>query len=269
MASPPFSLSTSLPGDGDVVSQFPGNERPNRDIIQSWILANHDNNGNHLNVIFPWQGSAPTTPSASLTLVYADAVGRLKIRYPDGSIGFVGTPPATVFYTAGPTPVGYLVADGSAVSRSTYADLFASIGGTYGGGDGATTFNLPDLNGRVVAGEDNSAGRLTSAFFGSTASLAATGGAQSNVLIASQVPQIISANATQNIIVTSNNNDIIEGVLASGLNTSGVFKTLSSASANAITSSGSNSISVLSTNTGGLGHNNVQPTIILKAIIKT
>lgn len=44
-------------------------------------------------------------------------------------------------------PSGFLECDGSAVSRSTYADLFAVVGTTYGVGDGSTTFNLPDLQG--------------------------------------------------------------------------------------------------------------------------
>lgn len=46
-------------------------------------------------------------------------------------------------------PEGFLFADGSAVSRTTYADLFAVIGTTYGAGDGSTTFNLPDKRSRV------------------------------------------------------------------------------------------------------------------------
>ena len=46
-------------------------------------------------------------------------------------------------------PSGYLLEDGSAISRSTYADLFAVIGTTYGAGNGSTTFNLPDSRGRV------------------------------------------------------------------------------------------------------------------------
>ncbi|MBO7344489.1 MAG: tail fiber protein [Clostridia bacterium] len=41
-------------------------------------------------------------------------------------------------------PTGYLLCDGSAVSRTTYADLFAAIGTTYGSGDGSTTFNIPN-----------------------------------------------------------------------------------------------------------------------------
>lgn len=53
-------------------------------------------------------------------------------------------------------PTGWLLCDGSAVSRATYADLFAAIGTTYGVGDGATTFNLPDLRQRFPLGKASS-----------------------------------------------------------------------------------------------------------------
>tara|TARA_R100000329_G_scaffold17324_1_gene17501 strand:- start:30 stop:572 length:543 start_codon:yes stop_codon:yes gene_type:complete len=46
-------------------------------------------------------------------------------------------------------PTGYLDCDGAAVSRSTYADLFAVIGTTYGTGDGSSTFNVPDIKDKV------------------------------------------------------------------------------------------------------------------------
>lgn len=49
-------------------------------------------------------------------------------------------------------PAGYLKADGAAVGRETYPDLFAVIGTTFGSGDGSTTFNLPDLMGRFAQG---------------------------------------------------------------------------------------------------------------------
>lgn len=49
-------------------------------------------------------------------------------------------------------PTGFLLCDGSAVSRTTYADLFAVIGTTFGSGDGSTTFNLPNLKGKVPVG---------------------------------------------------------------------------------------------------------------------
>jgi len=55
-------------------------------------------------------------------------------------------------------PMGYLLCDGSAVSRTTYADLFAVVGTAWGIGDGSTTFNLPDLRGRFMRGVDAGAG---------------------------------------------------------------------------------------------------------------
>jgi len=63
------------------------------------------------------------------------------------------------------TPSGFLDCDGSAVSRSTYAALFAIVGTTYGVGDGSTTFNLPDLQDKTIVGKSG------------TKALASTGGA--------------------------------------------------------------------------------------------
>jgi microcystin-dependent protein len=54
-------------------------------------------------------------------------------------------------------PTGWLAADGTAVSRSTYAALFAAISTTYGAGDGSTTFALPDLRGIFVRGSGSQA----------------------------------------------------------------------------------------------------------------
>lgn len=59
-----------------------------------------------------------------------------------------------MLWTAASPPTGWLLCDGSAVSRSTYAELFSEIGTTYGAGDGSTTFNLPNLKGRSPMGVD-------------------------------------------------------------------------------------------------------------------
>jgi len=65
-----------------------------------------------------------------------------------------GAPTGTVImWPTATAPSGYLLCDGSAVSRTTYAALYALIGTTYGTGDGSTTFNLPDLQGRVAVGK--------------------------------------------------------------------------------------------------------------------
>lgn len=60
-------------------------------------------------------------------------------------------------YAGSSAPTGWLFCDGSAVSRTTYSALYNVIGTTYGTGDGSTTFNLPDLRGRVPIGVNNSA----------------------------------------------------------------------------------------------------------------
>ena len=63
-------------------------------------------------------------------------------------------------------PTGWLAADGTAVSRSTYATLFAAIATTYGVGDGSTTFNLPDLRGYFVRGSGTNSDTTASGAFG-------------------------------------------------------------------------------------------------------
>ena len=79
-----------------------------------------------------------------------------------------GVPAGTVIYHAANTaPTGFLKANGSAVSRSTYAGLFSAIGETYGAGDGSTTFLVPDLRGEFMRGWDDSRGIDASRAFGS------------------------------------------------------------------------------------------------------
>lgn len=67
--------------------------------------------------------------------------------------GGPGVPVGSVFWLATQTaPEGYLICDGSAVSRTEYADLFAAIGTTFGTGDGSTTFALPNLQAAFIRG---------------------------------------------------------------------------------------------------------------------
>lgn len=73
---------------------------------------------------------------------------------------FNATPPGALMPFAGVnSPTGYLMCDGSAVSRTTYAILFGVIGTAYGAGDGATTFNIPDTRGYFLRGVDAGTGR--------------------------------------------------------------------------------------------------------------
>src|SRR5210317_2610329 len=80
--------------------------------------------------------------------------------------GIEGIPTATIVpWSDSSVPAGFLECNGAAVSRSTYSDLFAIIGTTYGSGDGSTTFDLPDLQDNVAVGKSG------------TKNLASTGGA--------------------------------------------------------------------------------------------
>ena len=65
---------------------------------------------------------------------------------------------AMVAFAGGTPPSGWLICDGSAVSRTAYANLFAVLGTTWGAGDGVTTFNLPDLRGRAGIGAGTGTG---------------------------------------------------------------------------------------------------------------
>jgi microcystin-dependent protein len=79
-----------------------------------------------------------------------------------------GNPASTIIYVAQNTaPTGYLKANGAAISRTTYADLFAAIGTTFGTGDGSTTFNLPDLRGEFIRAWDDARGVDSGRSFGS------------------------------------------------------------------------------------------------------
>lgn len=77
-------------------------------------------------------------------------------------------------------PNGFLLCYGQAVSRTTYAALFATIGTTYGAGDGSTTFNVPDLRGRAIAGKDDMGGASANRL---GATITGTRGSTSNGII--------------------------------------------------------------------------------------
>jgi phage-related tail fiber protein len=95
-------------------------------------------------------------PATSGTMITSGDVGTVTSTMLAGDFG---NPVGTVIHVAlTSAPSGYLKADGSAVSRTTYATLFAAIGTTFGSGNGSTTFNLPDLRGEFVRGWDDSRG---------------------------------------------------------------------------------------------------------------
>lgn len=150
----------------------------------------------------------------------------------------VGLPTgATIPFAGSSAPTGYLVCDGSAVNRTTYAALFAVIGTTWGVGDGSTTFNLPDLRGRAVIGVGTGTGLTARA-------LAALVGEENHVLTAAE-------NGPHSHTYSAR---------LSNQNTTG------GAQAAAFTST---TTPDTSTSGSGTPHNNMQPSAAMNYIIKT
>ena len=94
-------------------------------------------------------GSSPVLPGNASTALQAVPKQQLDALLPAGAVAH---------FAMSSAPSGWLKADGSAVSRTTYATLFAAIGTTFGAGDGTTTFNLPDLRAEFIRGLDDGRG---------------------------------------------------------------------------------------------------------------
>lgn len=108
-------------------------------------------------------GTAATrtiTAGTGITVTDGDGVS----ANPTISSGYAGE---VSFFARNSAPSGWLKANGAAVSRTTYATLFAAIGTTFGVGDGSTTFALPDLRGEFLRGWDDGRGVDTGRVFGS------------------------------------------------------------------------------------------------------
>ena len=107
---------------------------------------------------------SPSALSGNIALTLPSSITNGGFLQTDGSgnLSFqivAGVPSGSVFCMAVATvPTGYLECNGAAVSRTTYAALFAIIGTNYGNGDGSSTFNVPDLRGEFVRGFDNGRG---------------------------------------------------------------------------------------------------------------
>ena len=97
-------------------------------------------------------GNADTATNATNAVnATNDANGNnIAVTYQPAVVG------AVIAFAGSTSPAGWLLCDGSAVSRTTYAALFAVIGTTYGSGDGSTTFNLPNLTDKFIQGNSTS-----------------------------------------------------------------------------------------------------------------
>jgi microcystin-dependent protein len=103
------------------------------------------------------QRNAISSPPAGLQIFNAD---RRCLEFYTGAEWSSPTPAGTIqTFGGGTVPDGWLLCDGSAVSRTTYGDLYAKVGTAWGAGNGSSTFHLPDLRGRFLRGRDGGVGR--------------------------------------------------------------------------------------------------------------
>lgn len=153
----------------------------------------------------------------------------------------VSPPIGSIQVFAGSTaPAGYFLCQGQSISRTTYADLFAIIGTTYGAGDGSTTFNLPNLKGRVPVGFDSGQTEFNN--------LGETGGEKTHTLSVTEMP--------------SHNHELKGGGSPISLVTGGSqyrFPFTADGGMTQLTSDAAG---------GGAAHNNLQPYISMNYIIK-
>lgn len=174
-------------------------------------------------------------------------------------------------YAGTTAPTGWLFCYGQAISRTTYAALFAVISTTYGVGDGTSTFNVPDLRGRVIAGKDDmggsSANRLTTILNGDN--LGATGGTETFTQTTSTMPAHSHGGTsgaagahTHTLQVFMGNGGSIGGIETADTGTS--EQPTSRASVNGV---GDHTHTITSEGSG-TAHSITQPTIIANKIIK-
>lgn len=185
------------------------------DDMVTGILVEHNQDGTH---------GAITASSVS--------IGGVSLMNPVGTV---------LTYAGSSAPTGYLLCDGTAISRTTYANLYAVIGTTYGVGDNTTTFNLPDLKGRIPVGKNT----------GTFSTLGGTGGAETHTLTEAQIPSHYHSNSLSRQLQGTDDGNYTSAVSRGDAGTP-------------------DTLTWNTGNTGGGGsHNNLQPYLVMNYIIKT
>ena len=188
------------------------------------VLTQHNQDGTH---------GAVTATSVSISGV--------SVMNPTGTV---------LTYAGSSAPTGYLLCDGTAVSRTTYADLYAVVGTTYGAGNGTTTFNLPDLKGRIPVGKNT----------GTFSTLGGSGGAETHTLAVNELPAHNHKFGGDDMISSQGGYTSI-GTFA--------YDATSSASGGGQHMVTQGLYDGTTSKTGGAAHNNLQPYLVVNYIIKT
>lgn len=174
----------------------------------------------------------------------ADVIDNLNALY--ASIPLAVPPGILSPYAGGTTPTGWILCNGQAVSRSVFSALFTAIGTLFGVGNGTTTFNVPDMRGRVPLGLDNLGGSSANRVVATQAdTMGQNAGEENHTLTTTEMP------SHSHDIQTGNSNPQARQVMAAG--------------DNSLVTVGSG---IVKNTGGGATHNNMQPYISVSYIIK-
>jgi len=248
----------------------------------SYLLGTNDTADVLLNNISPMDANQPNGLADGIIQVQTalgpgtDLVGaldnlseRLAVQMPaDGRL----IPPGTIVMSARPTaPSGWLLCNGDAVDRTLYAELYSAIGEAFGPGNGTTTFNLPDMRGRVAAGVGTGTGggaSGTGAPTGGTAlaavALAGWFGINDVTLTSAQIPAHTHPITDPGHTHGQNGGTGGPSVIRLTADTHDTPANSSDA-----TDSATTGITVNNNTGGGGSHTNLQPTVGLNFIIRT
>lgn len=181
----------------------------------------------------------------------ASASAALSNIFPSGIV---------VPFAGSSAPTGWTLCFGQAVSRSTFSTLFSAIGTTYGIGDGSTTFNLPDLRGRLIAGVDSMGGSAANLITNAVCGIAGTtlGAAGGNQALHGHTHTASVTDPGHVHSIIYGGDGAATGTLQRTTNNFGTVNT----------NSATTGITVSNTSTGAGSSQNVQPTMMLNYIIK-
>lgn len=190
-----------------------------------------------------------TVTGADMTLTGSGTNTYTMPSSSDTLLGVASFTGVVVDYAGSSAPTGWLLCDGSAVSRTTYANLFAAIGTTWGAGDGSTTFNLPNLARRVTVGSGGTGSSTLANTLGST------GGEEAHLLTAAESGLPAHSHTFAHTSPYQVSNSPAYGY---GSGATAIFNDGSNNTINNNTAAGASS-----------AHNNIQPSAVMNKVIKT